>query len=139
MALSVQKVLAITGIVPAVKGPDRAIFPSYLPSSDAALAVQKVIVSENLLENYRIQGAKPILKERLLGPNMPAAPFVFDIRGGGCFWGVEFDFNGPEGAALDFRGQQFASLIQAQTIENGLLIIGLTGGANLRDITVPCL
>jgi len=103
-------------------------------SCAAALAVQKVIVSENLLENCRIQGAylEKLLKARLQGPNSPAAPFTFDIRGGGGFWGIEFDFDGPEAAGLDFRGGQFAMLLQAHALENGLVIMGMTGGASLQ-------
>ncbi|KAJ7509866.1 pyridoxal phosphate-dependent transferase [Mycena galericulata] len=100
----------------------------------ASLAVQKVIASENLLENCRIQGAylEKLLKARLQGPNAPSAPFTFDIRGGGGFWGIEFDFESPEGATLDFRGQQFAMLVQAHALESGLIIMGMTGGANLQ-------
>src|ERR1700761_7024890 len=76
--------------------------------------------------------AEKLLKERLQGPNSPAAPFTFDIRGGGGFWGIEFDFDGPEAAGLDFRGGQFAMLLQAHALENGLVIMGMTGGASLQ-------
>ncbi|KAJ7625513.1 pyridoxal phosphate-dependent transferase [Roridomyces roridus] len=99
----------------------------------ASLAVQKVITSENLLENCRTQGAylEKLLKARLQGPNSPAAPFTFDIRGGGGFWGVEFDFDCPEAATLDLRGQAFALLLQARALENGLVVMGFTGSASL--------
>ncbi|KAJ7274348.1 pyridoxal phosphate-dependent transferase [Mycena haematopus] len=100
----------------------------------ASLAVQKVIRDENLLENCRIQGAylEKLLQARLQGPNSLSAPFTFDIRGGGGFWGVEFDFDCPEAATLDFKGQHFAMLVQAHALENGLVIMGMTGGANLQ-------
>ncbi|KAJ7087698.1 pyridoxal phosphate-dependent transferase [Mycena crocata] len=103
-------------------------------SCAAAVAVQKVIASENLLENCRTQGAylEKLLKARLQGANAPSAPFTFDIRGGGGFWGVEFDFDCAEGATIDFRGQQFAMLVQAHALEHGLIIMGMTGGANLQ-------
>ncbi|KAJ6531840.1 PLP-dependent transferase [Mycena capillaripes] len=103
-------------------------------SCAAALAVQKVIMSENLLENCRTQGAylEKLLKERLQGPNSLAAPFTFDIRGGGGFWGIEFDFDCPEAATLDFKEQQFAMLVQAHAMDNGIVIMGMTGGANLQ-------
>jgi adenosylmethionine-8-amino-7-oxononanoate aminotransferase len=68
----------------------------------------------------------------LQGPNSPSAPFTFDIRGGGGFWGIEFDFDCPEGATLDFKGQQFAMLVQAQALTDGLIIMGMTGGANVQ-------
>ncbi|KAJ8487518.1 hypothetical protein ONZ45_g14307 [Pleurotus djamor] len=99
----------------------------------ASLAVQKVIADGNLLENIRVQGAylEFQLKEKLLGPNAIAAPFTFDIRGAGGFWGVEFDFDSPAGKALDFKGGQFGILAQAQALKNGLVIMGFGGGSSL--------
>lgn len=73
-----------------------------------------------------------LLNARLRGANSPSAPFTFDIRGGGGFWGIEFDFDCPEGATLDFQGQQFAMLVQAHALESGIVIMGMTGGANLQ-------
>jgi E3 ubiquitin-protein ligase TRIP12 len=54
----------------------------------AALAVQREIADKDLLANCRVQGAllERLLRERLLGPNARARPYVFDIRGGGGFW-----------------------------------------------------
>lgn len=100
----------------------------------ASLAVQKVIVSENLLENIRTQGdyLAQLLRQKLQSPNAIAAPYTFDIRGGGGFWGIEFDFSSPEAKVLDLKGQKFAMLVQARCLENGLVIMGLTGGANLE-------
>ncbi|KAG6902592.1 hypothetical protein C0995_014599 [Termitomyces sp. Mi166 len=56
----------------------------------AALAVQNIVESENLLENIRKQGAylESLLQAHLKGPNALAAPYTFDIREGG-FWGIE--------------------------------------------------
>ncbi|RDB23949.1 hypothetical protein Hypma_009168 [Hypsizygus marmoreus] len=98
----------------------------------AALAVQKVIESENLLENIRAQGAylEKLLQAGLQGPNAPAAPYVFDIRGAGGFWAVEFDFT--EATKLNFKGSAFAMLVQARALNNGLLVMGMTGGSNLE-------
>lgn len=100
----------------------------------AALAVQKVIAKENLLENARIQGQYlgSLLRQRLQSPNSPAAPFVFDVRGGGAWWGVEFDFTGPEAARLDFKGQRFAMAVQARCMQNGLIVMGMTNGADVE-------
>lgn len=61
----------------------------------------------------------------------PIAPFVFDIRGGGLFWGVEFDFTVPEASRYDFKGQRYAMLLQAQALQNGMVILGFTGCANV--------
>jgi E3 ubiquitin-protein ligase TRIP12 len=92
----------------------------------ASLAVQKAIVEENLLENSCNQGQylASLLRERLQSPNSVAAPFTFDIRGGGTFWGVEFDFNGEEAKSLNFAGKQFGMLVQARCLENGLIVMG---------------
>jgi adenosylmethionine-8-amino-7-oxononanoate aminotransferase len=98
------------------------------------LAVQKVITSENLLENANTQGQylAELLRKKLQSPNAIAAPYTFDIRGGGMFWGIEFDFTSPDAAKLDFKGGQFAMILQARCLQNGLIIMGFTGGANLE-------
>ncbi|KAL4245223.1 class-III pyridoxal-phosphate-dependent aminotransferase family protein [Abortiporus biennis] len=100
----------------------------------ASLAVQKVIVDEKLLENVNVRGEYlgSLLRERLQSPNALAAPFTFDVRGGGAWWGVEFDFDGPEGKRVDFKGGQFAMIVQARAFEKGLIIMGFTGGSNLE-------
>lgn len=100
----------------------------------ASLAVQKVIASEGLLQNVRTQGdyLVSLLRERLQSPNAPARPFIFDIRGGGLFWGIEFDFTSPEAKRLDFRGGTFASLLYTQCFDNGVLIMAMSGGSNLE-------
>src|SRR6266571_8060882 len=81
-------------------------------SCAGAVAVQKVIAAENLLENGRQTGEylAQLLRERLLSPDALARPFALDIRGGGSLWIVEFDFTGPEGERVDFKGQLFARL-----------------------------
>ncbi|OJJ63737.1 hypothetical protein ASPSYDRAFT_38368 [Aspergillus sydowii CBS 593.65] len=56
-------------------------------SCAAALAVQKVIKEEGLLENVRRMGA--YLEDRLKGA-LRGHPYVGDIRGKGLFWGIEF-------------------------------------------------
>lgn len=99
-----------------------------------SLAVQKVILEENLLTHCEQQGERlsSLLNQRLLSPNSPASPFIFDIRGGGLFWGIEFDFTGPEATVYDFKGKQFGLLVQAQCMINNLVIIGMSGGANVE-------
>jgi len=103
-------------------------------SCAAAVAVQEVIVEENLLENCRAQGAylSQLLHERLRGPNAFASPYVFDIRGGGLFWGIEFDFESPDAAKVDLKGQKFAMLAQARLLQKGLVVMGFVGGANVE-------
>ncbi|KAI0319975.1 PLP-dependent transferase [Amylostereum chailletii] len=110
-------------------------YQSHPLACAAALAVQKVVASENLLENARVQGEylASLLRERLTSPNSLAAPFTFDIRGGGAFWAVEFDFTGPEASEVDFKGKAFAMTVQARCMENGLIVMGMTGGASLDN------
>ncbi|KAG6812731.1 hypothetical protein H0H92_000948 [Tricholoma furcatifolium] len=98
----------------------------------AALEVQNVIESENLLENIRTQGAylESLLQTGLRGSGALAAPYTFDIRGGGGFWGIEFDFTNATN--LDFGKEAFAMRVQARALENNLVIIGMTGGSNLE-------
>jgi len=97
----------------------------------ASLAVQNVIEEENLLENIRIQGTYlgKLLQERFVGPNALASPYTFDVRGGGGFWAVEFDFSV---SSVDFKGDSFAMLVQERALRNGLIIMGMVGGANLE-------
>lgn len=89
-----------------------------------------MIVEENLLENIRKQGAylEKLLREGLQGPNSLAAPVTFDIRGGGGFWGIEFD---TEGQKYNLK-EPLGMLVQARCLENGLVIIGQSGGSNVE-------
>ncbi|TFY68826.1 hypothetical protein EVJ58_g785 [Rhodofomes roseus] len=75
----------------------------------ASLAVQKVIIEENLLENARVQGEYlgSLLRERLQSPNAFAAP-------------------------IDFKGKSFGALTQTRCMEKGLIIMGMSGGANVE-------
>ncbi|KAI0629355.1 PLP-dependent transferase [Trametes polyzona] len=102
-------------------------------SCAAALAVQKTIVAEDLLANVQkfgpVLGAR--LRERLQGPGARAAPFVWDVRGGGAWWGIEFDFESAAGAALDFGRTSFALAAQARAFENGLIVMAFSGGSSL--------
>ena len=94
-----------------------------------------MIREENLLQNARTQGEylAKLLRERLTGPNALAAPFTFDIRGGGAFWAVEFDFEGPLATKVDFKSEAFAMRVQARSLENGLIVMGMTNGANVES------
>ncbi|KAI9459738.1 pyridoxal phosphate-dependent transferase [Russula earlei] len=103
-------------------------------SCATAIAVQKVIAAENLLENGRQTGEylAELLRERLQSPGALAEPFTFDVRGGGSFWAVEFDFTGPTGKTLNLKGKQFASVVTTRCMEHGLLVMGRSGGANIK-------
>jgi adenosylmethionine-8-amino-7-oxononanoate aminotransferase len=68
----------------------------------------------------------------LCGPNAKAAPYIHDIRGGGLFWGIEFSYEVLEAESFDFKGDSIAMLVQARALENGIVIMGFTGGSNLE-------
>ena len=72
-----------------------------------------------------------LLHQGLLAEGAIAKPFTFDIRGRGAFWGIEFDFSGYEANNLDFKRNSFAILVQARCLKNGLIVIGMNGGANI--------
>ena len=97
------------------------------------MAGQKVIKEENLLENAQKQGAylSSLLRERLLAPNSLTAPYIFDIRGAGCWWGIEFDFDDPAVRKVDMKGDSFAIAVQQRALEKGLIIMGMAGTASL--------
>jgi len=103
-------------------------------SCAAAIAVQKVIAAENLLENGRQTGEylAQLLCERLQSGGALAQPFVFDVRSGGSFWATEFDSTGPKGRRLDLKGQRLAMVLQARWLEKGLIVMGMTGGSNIK-------
>lgn len=103
-------------------------------SCAAAIAVQKVIKTENLLENGRQTGEylAKLLRERLQSPGALAQPYAFDVRGGGSLWAVEFDFTGPSGKKLNFKGKQFAAIAAARCLEKSLLVMARSGGANIK-------
>jgi len=97
----------------------------------AAMAVQQLIVEEDLLARCRENGhlLSSLLRKRFAPPS-PAAPYIFDIRGGGLFWGIEFS-----GHESKYRptspGERLGIKIQARCLENGLIVMGFSGGADL--------
>ncbi|KAG1831365.1 hypothetical protein EV424DRAFT_1525835 [Suillus variegatus] len=99
----------------------------------ASLAVQKVIIEEDLLVQCRKNGVHMIalLKDRLQSPNALAAPYTFDVRGAGAFFGIEFDFSSLEARRIDMKDQQFSMAVQARCLENGLIAMGMVGGSSL--------
>lgn len=81
-----------------------------------------------VVQNGELMGK--LLHQGLRAEGAMAKPFTFDIRGRGAFWGIEFDFSGHE-EMLGFKMQTFAMLVQARCLKNGLIAIGMNGGANL--------
>lgn len=90
--------------------------------------MQKVVHSENLLENARARGTQfeELLRTRLTGPNAASKRYVADIRGGGLFWGVEFQAD-DETCVSKLGGRRYGVVLQEIAMEKGLVIIGMTG------------
>ena len=98
------------------------------------MAVQKVIFEEDLLSRCQESGEllSSSLRKRLASPS-PAAPYIFDIRGGGLFWGIEF--SGHENIYKSSSGERLAIRIQARCLEKGLIVMGFSGGADLEGVS----
>ncbi|KZV84309.1 PLP-dependent transferase [Exidia glandulosa HHB12029] len=111
-------------------------YQSHPIACAGALAVQHVIKNENLLDNCRKMGEllESQLRSRLTGPNATSAPYVFDIRGGGLFWGIEFELGPLQEKMHKKFGPKvsFAALLSARCFDNGLVIMGFNGGANIE-------
>lgn len=97
-------------------------------SCAGAVAVQKVIAAENLVENGRQMGEYlgQLLRERLLSANSVTKAITFDIRGGGTFWAVEFE-----------ERKEFAMRVQERCLENGLIVIGMPNATGGHIIFAP--
>jgi adenosylmethionine-8-amino-7-oxononanoate aminotransferase len=87
-----------------------------------ALAVQKKIEANKLLDNVNARGAQiqDELKAAFKGDK-----YVFDIRGRGLFIGVEFEV--PADLA-----PRFAARVKDKCFENGLLTLAVIGGTDAK-------
>ncbi|KAL3458259.1 pyridoxal phosphate-dependent transferase [Aspergillus heterothallicus] len=84
----------------------------------AALAVQRVIKAERLIENCEKQGKK---LEILLRKAFSGSQFVGDIRGAGLFWALEFVEDTSSKRPFDPR-VGFGAAVQQTAFEQGLAI-----------------
>jgi adenosylmethionine-8-amino-7-oxononanoate aminotransferase len=89
----------------------------------AALAVQKAIEEENLLENVRSQGQK---LEWKLQERFASHPFIGDIRGRGLFYGLELVADKDTKAPFDPALKMNAAL-KAAAMEEGLMCYAMGG------------
>ncbi|KAJ5991734.1 hypothetical protein N7451_007458 [Penicillium sp. IBT 35674x] len=94
-------------------------------SCAAALAVQKTIQEQRLLENVRNMGA---YLERQLRQRLGDHPYVGDIRGKGLFWGIEFVKDKTTKEPFD-PATRLSSLIQEKGLcsEHSLSLYGNPG------------
>ena len=125
----------------------RSTYQAHPIACAASLAVQQVIKDENLISSCLSQGAKfgNLLRESVRSDENPAKPFVFDVRGSGCFWAVEFSFNPTEIEGdfkelserydLTFGRKKFGAPVQSQCMKNGMNILGFSGGGDVDGKT----
>jgi adenosylmethionine-8-amino-7-oxononanoate aminotransferase len=89
----------------------------------AALAVQRVMRRDNLLENVRVQGA---WLARRLKERFGNHPFVGDVRGRGLFQGLELVADRDTKAPFDPRRKLHAH-VKREAMARGLLVYPMGG------------
>jgi adenosylmethionine-8-amino-7-oxononanoate aminotransferase len=89
----------------------------------AALAVQRVMRRDNLLENVRVQGA---YLSRRLKERFGNHPFVGDVRGRGLFQGLELVADRDTKAPFDPKGKLHAR-VKREAMARGLLVYPMGG------------
>lgn len=95
----------------------------------AALAVQRVIRRDELLERVRANG--PVF-EGMLRESLGGQPFVGDIRGRGHFWGVELVADRATRRPFDPRLRMHAH-VKAEAMKLGLLCYPFGGTVDGRS------
>jgi adenosylmethionine-8-amino-7-oxononanoate aminotransferase len=94
----------------------------------ASLAVQKVIVRDNLLAQVRARGET---LSRLLHDAFDSHPHVGDIRGRGLFWGIELVRDKPGKTPFEPITKLHAS-IKKQAFARGLMVYPMGGTVDGR-------
>ena len=89
----------------------------------AALAVQRVMRRDNLLENVRVHGA---YLSRRLKERFGNHPFVGDVRGRGLFQGLELVADRDTKAPFDPKGKLHAR-VKREAMARGLLVYPMGG------------
>jgi adenosylmethionine-8-amino-7-oxononanoate aminotransferase len=95
----------------------------------AALAVQRVIRRDELLENVQ---ARERQLAQLLAERFEDHPFVGDLRGRGLFWGVELVADRASKAPFEAR-QRIHARIKAEAMARGLLVYPMGGTIDGRS------
>ncbi|KAK6831752.1 hypothetical protein RU639_002547 [Aspergillus parasiticus] len=96
---------------------------AHPPACTAAIAAQKIIKRDNLIERREYMGQK---LEALLREEIGPLSLVGDIRGRGLFWAVEFALD--KKAKTPFPGQvKFCSQVVKKSLDMGLNILGNLG------------
>lgn len=111
-------------------------FQAHPVACAAALAVQKIIERDRLLDNVRRMGAR--LRD-LLRTHLGAHPFVGDIRGRGLFWAVEFIRHKKVKMSFDLD-DDFSGRVVEEALEQGVQVLRNMGypGTWKIDSVVVC-
>ncbi|KAB2573428.1 putative aminotransferase [Lasiodiplodia theobromae] len=98
-------------------------FQAHAVASAAALAVQRIVKREGLVENSKRMGE---VLEKLLVERLGEKRFVGNVRGRGCFYAVEFVKDKKTKESLD-PALKFAFKIQAKALDMGVHLYPMSG------------
>ncbi|KAK7699249.1 hypothetical protein SLS57_012435 [Botryosphaeria dothidea] len=96
---------------------------AHAVASAAALAVQRIIKRDGLVENSKRMGE---VLERLLLETLGEKKFVGNVRGRGCFYAVEFVKDKRTKESLD-PALKFAFKIQEKALDMGVHLYPMSG------------
>ena len=105
-------------------------FQAHPTACAAALAVQRVIKRDSVLENVKAMGRR---LESELRQQLGHLPYVGDIRGRGLFWAVEFVLDTTTKTPFP-REQNFSNRIVEVAAELGLNVLGNLGKTGELDV-----
>jgi adenosylmethionine-8-amino-7-oxononanoate aminotransferase len=105
-------------------------FQAHPTACAAALAVQRIIKRDNILENVQAMG---LTLEVELRQQLGHLPYVGDIRGRGLFWAVEFVLDTATKTPFP-REHNFSNRIVEVAAELGLNVLGNLGKTGEIDV-----
>jgi adenosylmethionine-8-amino-7-oxononanoate aminotransferase len=105
-------------------------FQAHPTACAAALAVQKIIKRDQILENVKAMGK---ILERELYHELSDLPHVGDIRGSGLFWAVEFILDPIKKTSFPVE-LKFCDRIVEVAVELGLNVLGNLGKTGEIDV-----
>jgi adenosylmethionine-8-amino-7-oxononanoate aminotransferase len=110
-------------------------FQAHPTACAAALAVQRIIKRDNILDNVKAMGQ---CLESELRRQLAHLPYVGDIRGRGLFWAVEFILNTDTKRPFP-RQHNFSNRIVEVAAELGLNVLGNLGKTGELDVELVIL
>jgi adenosylmethionine-8-amino-7-oxononanoate aminotransferase len=105
-------------------------FQAHPTACAAALAVQKIIKRDNVLENVKVMGK---VLERELNEEMAGLPYVGNVRGRGLFWAVEFMLDPVKKTPFQVK-DNFSNRIVEVAVQLGLNVLGNIGKTGDIDV-----